>query len=147
MSLPQESQLRSPLSPIRHHRRRPPGSWVLQPRRHALQAVGGPAWSRCRAARVRFRERVQVGRCGEREGFWSGSLRADADDGPLLRHRVELGAGSPVDDVIASPRAAIHELRYPEMAFADTAVAAGSTVLKLAGGGLLSTWQADRLAG
>lgn len=99
------------------------------------------------AARVRFRERVQVGRCGEREGFWSGSLRADRDGAPLLRHRVELGVGSPADDVIASPRAAIHELRYPETAFADLAVDTGSTVLRLAGGGLLSTWQADRLAG
>jgi urease accessory protein len=98
-------------------------------------------------AQVRFRERVQVGRCEEREGFWSGSLRADCDARPLLRHQVELGAGSPADDIIAAPRASIHELRYPETAFADTAIDAGSTVLKLAGGGLLSTWQADRLTG
>jgi urease accessory protein len=98
-------------------------------------------------ARVRFRERVQVGRYEEREGFWSGSLRADCDDRPLLRHRVELGAGSPADDIIAAPRASIHEMRYPETAFADTAIDAGSTVLRLAGGGLLTTWQADRLMG
>ncbi len=98
-------------------------------------------------AQVRFRERVQVGRCDEREGFWSGSVHADYDGRPLLRHRVELGAGSPADDVIAAPRASIHELRYPETAFPDTAIDAGSTVLRLAGGGLLSTWQADRLAG
>lgn len=96
---------------------------------------------------VRFRERVQIGRCNEREGFWSGSLQADCDDRPLLRHRVELGAGSLADDAIAAPRAVVNELRYPATAFAETAIAAGSTVLALAGGGTLSTWQADRLAG
>jgi urease accessory protein len=99
--------------------------------------------------RVRFRERVQIGRCNEREGFWSGSLQADWHDRPLLRHRVELGAGSLADDSISAPRAAINELRYPTEAFAATAAAPepGSTVLTLAGGGTLSTWQADRLVG
>ncbi|SPM36680.1 Urease accessory protein UreH [Mycobacterium rhizamassiliense] len=96
--------------------------------------------------RVRFRERVQIGRCDEREGFWSGSLRADCADRPLLRHRLELGAGSLADDVIAAPRATVSELRYPATAF-DTPVQDGSTVLELAGGGTLSTWQADRLVG
>jgi urease accessory protein len=96
---------------------------------------------------VRFRERVQIGRCGEREGFWSGSLRADRDGLPLLRHRVELGAGSLADDDISAPRATINELRYPTTGFANTALDAGVTVLALAGGGTLSTWQADRLAG
>jgi urease accessory protein len=96
---------------------------------------------------VRFRERVQIGRCNEREGFWSGSLHADSNDRPLLRHRVELGAGSLADDSIMAPRAAINELRYPAMTFEGTAIDAGSTVLTLAGGGTLSTWQADRLAG
>jgi urease accessory protein len=98
-------------------------------------------------AEVRFRERVQVGRCNEREGFWSGSLRADCDDRPLLRHRVELGAGSLADDAISAPRACVNELRYPATAFAENVIAAGSTVLTLAGGGTLSTWQADRLVG
>lgn len=65
---------------------------------------------------------------------------------PLLRHRVELGAGSLADDVIAAPRATISELRYPATAFTD-AIDARSTVLALAGGGTLSTWQADRLPG
>jgi urease accessory protein len=99
--------------------------------------------------RVRFRERVQIGRCNEREGFWSGSLQADWHGRPLLRHRVELGAGSLADDSISAPRAAINELRYPTEAFAATAAAPepGSTVLTLAGGGTLSTWQADRLVG
>lgn len=98
---------------------------------------------------VRFRERVQIGRCNEREGFWSGSLQADWHGRPLLRHRVELGAGSLADDSISAPRAAINELRYPTEAFAATADAPepGSTVLTLAGGGTLSTWQADRLVG
>lgn len=96
---------------------------------------------------VRFRERVQIGRCGEREGFWSGSLHADRDDLPLLRHRVELGAGSLADDDISAPRAAVNELRYPATSFETTAIDEGSTVLELAGGGTLSTWQADRLAG
>ncbi len=96
---------------------------------------------------LRFRERVQIGRCGEREGFWSGALHADRDGLPLLRHRVELGAGSLADDDIAAPRAAINELRYPATSFDSTTIDEGSTVLALAGGGTLSTWQADRLAG
>lgn len=97
---------------------------------------------------VRFRERVQIGRCTEREGFWSGSLHADRDGRPLLRHRVELGAGSLADDLIAAPRAAINELRYPATnCVALDALNDGWTVLALAGGGTLSTWQADRLAG
>lgn len=95
---------------------------------------------------VRFRERVQIGRFDERDGFWSGSLRADRCDRPMLRHRVELGAGALADDVISAPRATISELRYPAMAF-DRALDPGSTVLTLAGGGTLSTWQADRLTG
>ncbi|OBG36048.1 urease accessory protein UreD [Mycobacterium sp. E3198] len=95
---------------------------------------------------LRFRERVQIGRCGEREGFWSGALHADRDGLPLLRHRVELGAGSVADDDISAPRAAVNEVRYPTTGFA-AALEEGSTVLALAGGGTLSTWQGDRLAG
>ncbi|MDP9165378.1 MAG: urease accessory protein UreD, partial [Actinomycetota bacterium] len=49
-------------------------------------------------ATVRLRERVQIGRTGERQGFWTGSVHADAAGAPLLRHRVELGAGSVTDD-------------------------------------------------
>jgi len=60
---------------------------------------------------------------------------------------VELGAGSLADDTISAPRAVINELRYPATAFANTAIDAGSAVLTLAGGGMLSTWQADRLTG
>ncbi len=41
--------------------------------------------------RIRFRERVQIGRSDEREGFWSGPLWADRHDRPLLRRRAEPG--------------------------------------------------------
>lgn len=98
------------------------------------------------ASWVRLRERIQIGRCGEREGFWSGSLHADLDCRPMLRHRMELGAGSLADDVICAPRATVSELRYPTGEFTD-AIEAGSTVLQLAEGGTLSTWQAERLIG
>jgi urease accessory protein len=63
---------------------------------------------------------------------------------------MELGAGSLADDEIEAPRAAVNELRYPAESFgifAPGAVDEGTTVLALAGGGTLSTWQADRLAG
>ncbi len=94
---------------------------------------------------IRLRERVQIGRSGEREGFWSGSLHADRNDRPLLRHRVELGNGSLADDALCTPRANISELRYPA---SDPGVEIDprSTVLALAGGGALSTWQGDRLS-
>ncbi|MEC4763526.1 urease accessory protein UreD [Mycobacterium sherrisii] len=97
------------------------------------------------SGRLRFRERVQVGRSNERDGFWSGSLWADRNDRPLLRHRMELGAGSLADDSIGAPRATISEFCYPAALFTD--MPADSTVLTLAGGGTLSTWQADRLNG
>ncbi|MGV0836469.1 urease accessory protein UreD [Mycolicibacterium thermoresistibile] len=90
--------------------------------------------------RLRLRERVQIGRTDERQGFWSGSLRADLDGAPLLRHRVELGAGSVAADALGTPLAAVSELRYPQTT-ADT----DGTVLELAAGGCLATWQGDRL--
>jgi urease accessory protein len=93
------------------------------------------------AARIRLRERVQIGRSGERHGFWSGSLRADVDCTPLLRHRVELGPGAVADDELSTPRACVSEFRYPT----TTSDAVGVT-LALAGGGCLSTWQGECLA-
>ena len=90
--------------------------------------------------RVRLRERVQIGRSNERQGFWSGSVHADTDGRPLLRHRVELGAGSVTDDELGAPRACVSELRYPEATFE-----AKGTTLELAAGGCLATWQGDRL--
>lgn len=91
-------------------------------------------------AAVRVRERVQIGRSGEREGYWSGTLRADVDGAALLRHRVEVGAGSVADDVITAPRAYDAELHYPA-----TDVDSAGVTLALAGGGCLTTWQGDRL--
>ena len=90
--------------------------------------------------RVRLRERVQIGRSGEHQGFWSGSLHADVDGRALLRHRVELGAGSMADDAIAAPLACVSEFHYP---CAD--VTTGGVTLALAGGGSLTTWQGERL--
>lgn len=92
-------------------------------------------------ASVHLRERVQIGRTGEREGFWSGSLHADTDGRPLLRHRVELGRGSFADDAIAAPLACVSELHYPR-----TDVPTAGVVLELAGGGCLTTWQGERLS-
>jgi urease accessory protein len=92
------------------------------------------------AGRIRLRERIQIGRSDERQGFWSGSLHADIDRAPLLRHRIELGHGSVADDALGTPMACISELRYPEAAFD-----ASGTLLELAGGGGLATWQGERL--
>jgi urease accessory protein len=92
------------------------------------------------AGRVRLRERVQIGRSFERQGFWSGTLHADVNDSPLLRHRIELGKGSVCDDELDAPRACVSELRYPETTFD-----AVGTLLDLAAGGCLATWQGDRL--
>ena len=92
------------------------------------------------SGRVRLRERVQIGRTDERQGFWSGSLHADVDGEALLRHRIELGSGSVAHDELGSPLASVSELRYPH-----TASDALGTVLELAGGGCLATWQGDRL--
>jgi urease accessory protein len=92
------------------------------------------------SGRVRLRERVQIGRSGERQGFWSGSLHADIEGSALLRHRIEMGRGSVADDELGAPMACISELHYPESE-ADTA----GVALALAGGGCLSTWQGERL--
>ena len=92
------------------------------------------------SGRVRLRERVQIGRTDERQGFWSGSLHADVNCQPLLRHRIELGAESATHDLLGAPLASVSELRYP-----DIAADALGTVLELADGGSLATWQGERL--
>lgn len=89
---------------------------------------------------LRLVERVQIGRTGEYQGFWSGSLHADIDGKPLLRHRIELGNGSLAHDEIAAPLATVSELHYPR-----TDVEAAGVTLALAGGGCLSTWHGPRL--
>jgi len=90
--------------------------------------------------RVRLRERIQIGRSHEHQGFWSGTLHADVDGSPLLRHRIELGSGSVADDELGAPLACVSELHYPE-SDVDTA----GVPLALARGGCLSTWQGQRL--
>jgi len=92
------------------------------------------------SGQVRLRERIQIGRSDERQGFWSGSVHADVDGSPLLRHRMELGNGSVTDDALGSPMACISELHYP-----DSGVETKGVALALAGGGCLSTWQGERL--
>ena len=92
------------------------------------------------SGRVRLRERIQIGRSGERQGFWSGLLHADVDCSPLLRHRIELGIGSVADDELGTRLACISELHYP-----DNNVETAGVTLALAGGGCLSTWQGQRL--
>ena len=92
------------------------------------------------SGRVRLRERIQIGRSNERQGFWSGSLHADVDGSPLLRHRIELGNGSVADDELGTPLACVSELHYP-----DSDVDTAGVALILAGGGCLSTWQGQRL--
>ncbi len=96
-------------------------------------------------ARVRIRERVQIGRTGENSGAWRGDLIADVGDIPLLRHRLHLGSDSATDDPISAPRALDSELRYPD---ARTAEAHGldGVLLPLAAGGSLYTHIAHTLA-
>jgi urease accessory protein len=93
-----------------------------------------------RDGRLRLRERIQIGRSGERQGFWSGSLHADVDGSPLLRHRIELGSGSVTDDELGAPLACMSELHYP-----DVRTQTPGTTLELAAGGSLTTWQGQRL--
>jgi urease accessory protein len=93
-----------------------------------------------RDGRLRLRERIQIGRSGERQGFWSGSLHADVDGSPLLRHRIELGSGSVADDELGAPLACMSELHYP-----DVSTQTPGTTLELAAGGSLTTWQGQRL--
>ncbi|MBF6192648.1 urease accessory protein UreD [Nocardia implantans] len=89
-------------------------------------------------ARLRMRERVQLGRTGEDGGQWRGDLIADVDDMPLLRHRLALGAGTPADDALSAPRALESELVYPDECTAATADLRESR-LPLAAGGSLFT--------
>ncbi|WP_194824736.1 urease accessory protein UreD [Nocardia sp. XZ_19_231] len=95
-------------------------------------------------ARLRLRERVQVGRSGEDGGGWRGDLLADVGEVPLLRHRLELGAGASTDDRLTAPRALDSELVYPD----DRPVWSGSVDevrLPLAAGGSLATRTTSRL--
>ncbi len=95
-------------------------------------------------ARLRLRERVQLGRSGEDGGGWRGDLVADLGDVPLLRHRLELGADSSTDDRLTAPRSLDSELVYPD----DRPAWSGSideVRLPLAAGGSLATRTSSRL--
>ncbi|MBF6206400.1 urease accessory protein UreD [Streptomyces gardneri] len=89
-------------------------------------------------ARLRLRERVQIGRAGEDGGQWRGDLIADVEDTPLLRHRLTLGADTPADDALAAPRAMESELVYPDACVTGT-TGLTQTRLPLAAGGSLFT--------
>jgi urease accessory protein len=89
-------------------------------------------------ARLRLRERIQIGRMYEDDGAWHGDLIADVGAAPLLRHRLELGAGCAADDRLAAPRALDSELVYPDDRPVETTGLAASR-LPLAGGGTLFT--------
>ncbi|MFD3743606.1 urease accessory protein UreD [Nocardia sp. NPDC058633] len=95
-------------------------------------------------ARLRLRERVQVGRSGEDGGGWRGDLLADLGTVPWLRHRLELGAFSPTDDRLSAARALDSELVYPD----DRPAWSGGVDevrLPLAAGGSLATRTGGRL--
>ncbi|WP_062997332.1 urease accessory protein UreD [Nocardia mikamii] len=96
-------------------------------------------------ARIRLRERVQIGRTGEDHGRWCGDLVADICALPLLRHRLELGVGTAADDLLSAPRALCSELRFPDESPAAT-IGVAAAVLPLAAGGSLSTWTGARLS-
>lgn len=96
-------------------------------------------------ARLRLREQVQIGRTGERHGSWRGDLIADLADLPLVRHRLELGAGVATDDFLGAPRSLISELRYPDDRPAETFGLAAAR-LPLEAGGSLFTGLGDRLS-
>ncbi|MFR9750092.1 urease accessory protein UreD [Nocardia sp. 004] len=96
-------------------------------------------------ARLRLRERVQIGRADEDGGRWRGDLIADVGDTPLLRHRLELGADTAADDALAAARALESELVYPD----ERPVAATGLTqarLPLAAGGSLFTRTGSLLA-
>ncbi|MFE6861131.1 urease accessory protein UreD [Nocardia sp. NPDC057668] len=95
-------------------------------------------------ARLRLRERVQIGRIGETHGHWSGELHADIGATPLLRHRLELGADAVTDDALSGPRALESVLTYPDARDVETA-GLDSALLPLAAGGALFTRTASLL--
>ncbi|WP_336083753.1 urease accessory protein UreD [Nocardia sp. SSK8] len=113
--------------------------------------VAGGAWHHATTtvrlapdARLRLRERIQLGRSGEDTGGWRGDLSADVGEIPLLRHRLDLGAGTTADDRLSAPRALDSEVVYPDdrPAWSDSLDAAR---LPLAAGGSLTTRTSTRL--
>ncbi|MFD8101682.1 urease accessory protein UreD [Nocardia fluminea] len=95
-------------------------------------------------ARLRLRERVQVGRSGEAGGGWRGDLLAELGEVPLLRHRLELGSGTSTDDGLSAARALDSELVYPDHRPAWSG-SVDEVRLPLAAGGSLATRTSSRL--
>lgn len=96
-------------------------------------------------ARIRLRERVQIGRAGEDFGHWHGNLTADLTTLPLLRHSLALGRAAPTDDSISAPRALSSILTYPDESPTRT-TGLDAALLPLAAGGSLYTWTGRLLA-
>ncbi|MGB3770582.1 MAG: urease accessory protein UreD [Rhodococcus sp. (in: high G+C Gram-positive bacteria)] len=100
-------------------------------------------------ARVVLRERVQLGRSGEVSGRWAGSVNVDGPDGPVLRHRLELGSGADGHDILFAPMASASTFTWPD---ATTDGVEGGVdqglwaAMPVAGGGMFSTWLGHRLA-
>ncbi|MEH6792853.1 MAG: urease accessory protein UreD [Rhodococcus sp. (in: high G+C Gram-positive bacteria)] len=92
-----------------------------------------------------LRERTQIGRFEEASGRWSSAMRCDVGNSPLLRHRVELGAGSVAHDALSAPLSMSSTLQYPDDRSSEVDLADGTVRLSLAGGGSLSTSVGRRL--
>ncbi|WP_019925766.1 urease accessory protein UreD [Nocardia sp. BMG111209] len=95
-------------------------------------------------ATLHLAEHIQIGRSGEDSGRWRGDLIADRAGLPLLRHRLELGAGAPTDDLLTAPRALVSILAVPDDTLTRTTGSAA--LLPLAAGGTLFTWTGPALA-
>ncbi|MBB5917156.1 urease accessory protein [Nocardia transvalensis] len=95
-------------------------------------------------ARLRVRERVQIGRTGEDAGRWRGDLLADLAGLPLLRHRLDLGAGTATDDTLSAARALSSVFTYPSENTPHT-TGLNAALLPLAAGGSLYTWTGRNL--
>lgn len=87
-------------------------------------------------ATVAIDESAQIGRHDETGGAWSGRLSVDVDDTPMLRHRLELGAGSVLGD---HHRAVVSRFTYPDDARADVSPSHMATRMAVAGGATLVT--------
>lgn len=87
-------------------------------------------------------EHVQIGRSAQHfaddaTGRWSGGLHIDVGGAPLLRHRLELGAGSTAAPV--GMRAMSSAFRYPDARGAQVDSANFAARLDLVGGATLTT--------
>ena len=94
--------------------------------------------TRVRAARtatLTVEESAQIGRHGETGGAWSGRLLVDVDDTPMLRHRLELGAGSVLGD---HHGAVVSRFTYPDGAGGDVSTSRTATRMAVAGGAALA---------